>query len=243
MIAQSNNNLEVVLTKRDVTTPAKALREKGLLPAVLYGKEINPVSLLISFDVFEKLYKEAGETTIINLTIEGDSQEHAVLIKDTQLNPITGKCLHVDFYQIKRGEKLHATIPLNFAGEPPAVKDFGGILITNKNEIEVECLPKDLPKEIVVDLSGLKEIDASIVIKDLKIPTGVEVLGELEESIVIVAPPAVEEEEKIVSEEEAVAGVETTEEKESDEKDMETDLDSDKKETQETSTQKDNKDK
>ncbi len=234
MIAQSNNNSEVILTKRDITTPAKALRKEGLLPAVLYGKEIDSVPLLISFDVFEKLYKEAGETTIINLTIEGDSQEHAVLIKDTQLSPITGKCLHVDFYQIKRGEKLHVTIPLNFVGEPPAVKDFGGILLTNKNEIEVECLPKDLPKEIIVDLFGLKEIDDSITIKDLKIPTGVEVLGEPEESIVIVAPPAVEEEEETVSEEDAVAGVEAVAEKESDEEDTETDSDSDKKETQET---------
>jgi len=235
MIAQSNNNLEIVITKRDGTIPAKTLRKKGLLPAILYSKEINPVSLSISFDVFEKLYKEAGETTIINLTIEGDSEEHSVLIKDIQLDPVTSKFLHVDFYQIKKGEKLHVAIPLNFEGEPPAVKDFGGILLTNKNEIEVECLPKDLPKEITVDLSGLKEIEDAIAIKDLKVPIGVEVLDEQDDSIVIVVPPAVEEEEEAVPEEEAVAGVEATEEKGPDEVGTGADSDSSEKETKETS--------
>src|SRR4030042_5559401 len=104
-------------------------------------------------------------------------------------------------------------MPLNFIGEAPVVKDLGGILVTNKNEVEVECLPQDLPHEIVVDLSGLAKIDDTILVKDLSVSAGVELLDNPEESIVVVTPPAEEEVDPVVSEAEAVAAVEATEEK------------------------------
>lgn len=217
MIAKLDNNLEIIAQPRDTKIRAKILRGQGLVPIILYGKEIKSIPLSMSIALFTKLYKEAGETTIIDLKIEGMDKSHPVLIKDLQLDPATDEHIHVDFYEIKAGEKLRAGIPLIFEGEASAIKEFGGILITNKNEIEIECLPKDLPKEIKVDISGLTEIDDSIMVKDIKIPAGVEVLDELEDSVIIVAPPAVEEEEEeIVSEEEAIDAVEATGEKSED---------------------------
>lgn len=190
-----------------------AIRRQGLIPAVVYGKSEDPLSLTVSLKDFQQAYKIAGETTIINLQIAG-SAPTMTLIKDVQLSPDTDAYLHVDFYKIKVGEKLRVAIPLKFVGEAPAVKNFGGIVITNKNEVEVECLPSDLPHEILVDLSKLENIDDAVFVKDLHIGTGVVVLDNLEESIVVVAPPAAEEVEEVpVSEAEAVAAVETAGEK------------------------------
>jgi len=219
MIAKLDNNLEIIAQPRDTKIKAKVLRGQGLVPIILYGKEVAPIPLSMSIGLFTKLYKESGETTIIDLKIEGTDKPHSVLIKDLQLDPASDEYVHVDFYEIRAGEKLRATIPFVFEGEAPAIKEFGGILITNKNEIEVECLPKDLPKEIGVDVSGLNQIDDSIMVKDIKVPAGVEILDELEDSVIIVAPPAAEEEEEeIVSEEEAIDAVETTGEKSEDDK-------------------------
>lgn len=214
MIAKRAEELEITAKQRDKTMAPKAARKAGMLPAVLYGKEIDSVSLLVAVDDFEKLYKEAGATTIIDLQIEGEAEPRAVLVKELQLDPATDRFIHIDFYQIKVGEKLRATIPLRFEGDPPAVKDFGGILVTNKDNIEVECLPRNLPRDIEVNLSGLKEIEDSITVGDLKIPPEVEVLDEPDESVVVITPPAAEEAvAQPVSEEEAVASVKATEEK------------------------------
>ena len=216
MIAQSSQNLEITVQKRDTNVPAQALRRQDLVPIILYGRDIkDPLSLVMPLSIFDKVYKEAGETTIIDLKIEGEEKVYPVLIKDLQLDPVTNQHIHIDLYAIKAGEKLHATVPLVFEGEAPAVKDFGSILVTNKNEIEVECLPKDLPKEIVVDISILKEIDSSISVQELKIPAGVEVLDDPEDSVIVATPPAAEEEEETVSEEEALESIEATEEKSS----------------------------
>ena len=201
-------------TKRDLGVSPSQLRREGILPGVLYGKETEATALSIPFDTFERLYRQTGETTIINLAIEGESAPRQVLVKDTQFDPVEGRHIHVDFYQIKADEELKATVPLEFINEAPAVKEFGGILITNKDEVEVECLPKDLPHNIEVDLSVLTEIDSAVTVKDLKVPAGVKILAEPDESIVVVTPPAAEEvEPEVKSEAEAIAEVEATAEK------------------------------
>lgn len=193
------------------TTPS-AMRSQGLIPAVVYGKGEEPMAVAITRNDFQKTYKQAGESTIINLQIPGGTPK-MVLIKEVQLSPDKDDYLNIDFYRIKAGEKLRVAVPLRFEGESPAIKDFGGILVTNKNDIEIECLPQDLPHEFVVDLTGLKNIDDVVAVKDIKAGVGVEVLDNPEDSIVVVTPPAAEEVEPVVSEAEAVAQVEATEEK------------------------------
>jgi len=201
---------------RQTDLAPNALRRQGFIPAVVYGKGEDPMSLMITLNDFQKAYKIAGETTIINLQLP-EGIPKMVLIKDVQISPDKGDYIHIDFYQIKAGEKLRVAIPLKFIGEAPVVKDFDGIIITNKNEIEVECLPQNLPHEIEVDLSKLENIDDTIFVKNLSVGKGVEVLDNPEESIVVAVPPTAEEIEPVVSEAEAVAAVEATEEKPEDE--------------------------
>lgn len=189
-----------------------ALRRQGIIPAVVYGKDEEPLSLIVSLNDFQKVYRTAGETTIINLNIAGSASK-MVLIKDLQLSPDKDEYLHIDFLRVRAGEKLRVAVPLRFIGEAPAVKNFGGILVTNKNEVEVECLPQNLPHEITVDLSTLENIDDAIFVKDLPGAAGVEILDNPEDSLVVITPPAAEEVEPTVSEAEAVAAVETAEEK------------------------------
>ncbi len=206
------DKIDLAAKERPAEMHPNAVRQQGLIPAVVYGKGETPFSITVGLNDFHKVYKTAGETTIINLQMEGSAPK-MVLIKDVQLSPDTDKYLHIDFYRIKVGEKLRVEVPLNFIGEAPAIKDFGGIVVTNKNEVEIECLPQDLPHEIVVDLSILTKIDDTIFVKDLVVGTGVEILDQPDESIVVVTPPAAEEVEPVVSEAEAVAAVEATGEK------------------------------
>jgi len=188
------------------------LRAQGSIPATIYGKGIEPASLSVVWLDFHKVYQQAGETTLINLSVD-NAAPYPVLIKNVQISPDKEEYLNIDFYKIRAGEKLRVTVPLQFTGEAPAVKDFGGIVVTNKNEIEVECLPQDLPHEILVDLSKLANIDDAVLVKDLQVGSAVEILDNLEDSVVVVSPPAAEEVEPTVTETEAIASVEATEEK------------------------------
>ncbi|MDD5605978.1 MAG: 50S ribosomal protein L25 [Patescibacteria group bacterium] len=191
---------------RDIAESLSALRRAGQLPAVVYGKETDSKPVVFDIKEFYNIYRQAGESSLVNLNL--DNEDRIVLFKDLQHDPRTNEVTHVDLYQIKLGEKLRTDIPLVFVGESPAVEELEGVLITNKDKVEIECLPRDLPHAIEVDLSALKAIDDSIQIKDLKLPGGVEILDDAEESIVVVNAKREEEEEPVVSEAEAVAGVE-----------------------------------
>ena len=201
---------------------AYKIREGGKIPAVVYGKGSQSRSLAVDFSSFNKVYEKAGESTLIDLKV-ADAEPIKILIKDVQLDPVSDDIIHIDFKEVTMGEKMNVTIPLNFIGESLAVKDLMGVLITNIDELEVECLPKDLIYEIEVDISVLKTFDDVIRIKDVVAPETIAVLNNPEDAVVLVSPPRVEEEEKPVSEEETgepeVAGKEVAdEEKEQGEK-------------------------
>jgi large subunit ribosomal protein L25 len=207
--AEYNLDLET----RDASVKADVLRNQGKMPLALYGKGVDPVLLAGNAHIISKVLKNAGESSLVNVKIDG-KDSRVVLFKEPQYNPITGDILHIDLYQVNLKEKIRAEVPLTFIGEAPAVEAVDGVVVTNRDKIEVECLPNDLPHAIEVDLSTLANIDDEIKIKDLKLPAGVEVLDEMEESIVIVTQKREEEViEAPVSEEEAVAQVEVTSEK------------------------------
>ena len=189
----------------------KALRERGVLPGVLYGPRIKEtLPLEINFKEFEKVYKEAGESTLVSLEIEG--KKTPVLIHEVKLDPLTGKPIHVDFYQPRLEEEVEVTIPIIFEGEAPAVKELGGTLVKNISEIEVKALPQNLPHEIRVNIQKLKTSEDDILIKDLPIPKEVKILKEPEEIVASVAPPEKVEEELVKPIGEKVEGVEKVEE-------------------------------
>ncbi len=170
----------------------KRVRKTGLIPAVLYGHKIKSIAVSVSEKEFQKAFREAGETSILHLVL--DEKKHNVLIHDLALNPLGGEILHVDFYEVRMDEKLKAKIPLVFIGESLAVKNEGGVLVKAIQEVEVEALPKDLPKEILVDISVLATFDDKIQIKDLKVASEVKILAEPKEIVALVVPPRSEKE-------------------------------------------------
>jgi large subunit ribosomal protein L25 len=195
------------------------LREQGLLPAVLYGHNKKTQSVEIDYKEFERLYKQAGESSLVSIEIEG--KKIPVMIYEVQKDPISGKFLHADFYQVNLAEKIEATIPLVFEGESPAVKDLGGTLVKILHEIDVKAKPEDLPKEIKVDISILKTFEDSLEVKHLKVPVGVEILRSPEDIVAEAKPVEKSEEELAKPVEENVEGVEKVE-KEKKEEESET---------------------
>lgn len=169
-----------------------ALRNGGYIPAEYYGHGVPNEHLAIKKDDFRKVFKEAGESSVIYLVI-GDKKQ-PVLIHDLQQDRISGDVLHVDFYKVRMDEKITAKVALEFEGIAPAVKEKGGILNKTLSEIEVEALPADLPKHLAVDISSLADINQSIYIKDIEFPAGVSVKLDPEMVVVSVSEPLKEEE-------------------------------------------------
>lgn len=144
---------------------ADALRGNGLIPAELYGHETSNIHLTLAVKDFSEVYRKAGENTIVNIVVDGE--KYPSLIYDVMHAPIGGKILSVDFYKVNMKEEIHAAVPLEFVGEAPAVKAFGGILTKAMNEVEIKALPANIPSSITVDLSALTEIGKKIYVKDL----------------------------------------------------------------------------
>lgn len=206
--------MELKAEKRKIRgKKVKGLRREGNIPAILFGGDKESQPLTLKHPEFEKVYQEAGESTLINLNIGGKKEK--VLIADVQRNPL-GKLLHADLQRVEAGEKLTATVAIEVTGESPTVKSGEGILLTLLDEVEVECLPRDLPSEIKVDVSRLRHVGRGIEVKDLPIDrTKVKILGhEPDELVLKIDYPEMEEEEEVaVPEEEAVAAVEAVEER------------------------------
>lgn len=192
--------------REDVGKKLKSLRKQGIIPAVVYGSGHKPISIQIDYKEFEKVFEKAGESTIIKLKVNLPADKAGspklkvddknVLIYDIAKDPVSDKFIHVDFYQVRMDKAIKAEVPLVFAGEAPAVKTLEGVLIKNITEVEVEALPKDLPREINVDISVLDSFDKHIRVKDLILPPGVKLHLDPEEVIVSVLPPRAEEEIK-----------------------------------------------
>lgn len=185
--------ITLTIEKRDSSVKPEVLRKGGKIPAVLYGPKEANMPVAIDAKSFEKVWRSAGETTIVDLEGEGETKE--ALIHQVDFHPVTDIPQHVDFYVVEKGKKVTADIPLVFIGEAPAVKSLGGTLMKVMHEIEVEALPKDLPREINVDISSLVTFESQISIKDIAVPPGVTILADAEDIIAAVTEPKEEEEE------------------------------------------------
>ncbi len=180
-------------TRLVIGKKVKSLRENGVIPAVLYGHNTKPQSLEIKTTDFNKAYDEAGTSTLVDLKID-DGKSTKVLTHEPQVHPVTGETMHVDFYSVRMDEKLQTEIPLEFIGESDAVKNEDGTLITNRDNIEIECLPSDLIPHYDIDISALKTFDDQITVADIKLPSTIEILTDPEEVIAFVEPPRSDEE-------------------------------------------------
>jgi len=183
---------------------AQKIREEKMIPGVVYGPDRDSSPLKIPYLDFEKVYSQVSGSGLINLKV-GQEKPAQVLIHDVQYNPLNDRIQHVDFYQIKEGEKVRVEIDLEFIGEAPAVKKLGGSLMTPLSELEIECLPQDLINKLEIDVSSLKTFDDDIRVEDLILPEKIKVLHEPEDIIAQVIPPRKEEELEALEEKPAVS--------------------------------------
>jgi large subunit ribosomal protein L25 len=171
----------------------KSLRREGILPANVFGKNVKSQAIQIDLASYLKLYKEAGETSLVELEVDG--AKLPVLIHNTQVDPVLGTPLHVDFLQVNLKEKVTAQVPVELTGESPAEKQGLGTVVQQINEVEVESLPADIPDKFEIDISGLVEVDNMIQVKDIKIDEKkVEIKDDAEQIIAKVEP---QKEEKV----------------------------------------------
>lgn len=180
----------------------KALRQQGLVPAIIYGHKTKNTPLIVNKRAFRDIYQQSGSSALVDLKFDG--QTHKVLIHEPQTDPISGEPIHIDFYQVRMDQKIKTEVPLVFIGESKAVKELEGNLVSPKNEVEIECLPNELISEIKVDISALESFEDSIHVKDLKVPEAITILDDPEATVALVEEPRSEEElaelEKEVSE-------------------------------------------
>lgn len=188
--------------------PARALRRQGLIPGIVYGRNFGPIPIQVERKEVQRLLKhESVESMLIKMQLDG--QEELVIIKEIQRHPVTYDILHVDFMRVSMDEPIDVRVPITLVGEPAGVKE-GGILEFLHRELEIRCLPTEIPEHIEVDVSELG-IGDSIKVEDLKLPEGIKVLDEPSTVIAVVAAPVVVEEEEVAEEAEAAEAPEEPE--------------------------------
>lgn len=170
-------------------------RGAGKIPAVVYGPDAKNASIEVDALDFKKVLHEAGESSLVELDVEGEKEKRLVLIHEIQKDPIESSVMHIDFFQANLKEETEAEVSLVFEGEAPAVKDLGGTLVKNMSEIEVKALPQNLPHEIKVSLDSLKTFEDRILVKDLILPKDVKITANPEEVVAsVLAQENVDEE-------------------------------------------------
>lgn len=212
--------IELKATLRDVKKESpEALRSKGLIPSIFYGKKQKATAVNVLLSEFTKAWKTAGESSVVTLKV--GSELHDCLIYAVDLDPIKNIPRHADFYVFEKGQKLKVKVPIEFVGVSGAVKDLGGVLVKVLHELEIEASPKDLPHHIEVDISPLVDFKSQVLAKQVKLPAGVTLVIGGEEVVASVYEPkeekideaavapdlsAIEVEKKGKKEEEGVAG-------------------------------------
>jgi len=188
-----------VLGKRN-----RFLRRQGITPTHLFGHSLESQALQCDTVELMKVVAHAGETRIISLKIEGEKQPKNVFVREIQRDAIGRKLLHVDFYQVRKGQKMQVAVPIVLVGESPAMKGKGRMLSHGITELNIECLPEKVPPQIEVDVSILEELEQSVHVKDIVLDPDVTVHADPEQLIVKVTEVQLKVEEEMVAEEEEV---------------------------------------
>jgi large subunit ribosomal protein L25 len=190
------------------------LRRAGRVPATIYGRLAKPQNLEVNSKEFaDLLHHAASENLLVDLSVENDARsKRLALVQEIQHHPLDGKVLHVDFHEVAENEKVTVQVPVETSGEAAGVKVGGGVLEHVLFKLKVRCLPKDLPEQIIIDVTSL-EIGKSIHLGDIKAPEGVEILGDKHITVVAVAAPRAEEEVVATDAAKAAGDVEMTKEK------------------------------
>lgn len=171
------------------------IRKSGKIPGVFYGHKQKSTPVSVKVSEFLEVWKKAGESGVVTLRL--GAEEHDSLIYDVDRDPVTERPRHADFYVFEKGQKLKVKVPVGFVGVAPAIKDMGGVLVKVLHELEVEAPPKDLPRQIEVNISLLIDFQSQILARDIELPSGVELITKADDVVASVYEP---KEEKVVEE-------------------------------------------
>jgi large subunit ribosomal protein L25 len=175
----------------------KSLRRDGILPAIIYGKvgkeHIDPILIQMNLHEASKIINTLTGSSLVKIDVDGD--EYPVVVREVQKDIIYGTLRHVDFMAVSLTEKLQTAVPIELIGQAPAELNMAAVVVTGISELEIECLPQDMPERIEVDATVLEDIDSVIYVKDLDLPDNIDVLSEPDELIAGVTYVTIEEEE------------------------------------------------
>jgi large subunit ribosomal protein L25 len=189
----------------------KSLRRHGVTPANIYGHNVESLAIEASTADLAGLIRRAGRTSVVQVTVDGESAARPVLIRQYTRRATTDELLHVDFFQVSMREKLTVTVPLTFVGEAPAVEQFDAIVVQALESVSVECLPGDIPSHIEVDLSPLVDTASTIFVRDLPASRNVEILTDPDIPVASVSAKTAQAEEEAAEAAEVEAEVEAAE--------------------------------
>jgi len=177
----------------------KTLRQDGVLPAVVYGHNIEPISISLDYRDASRTLDSISPSALVVLEIDGE--KHYTLVRDKQRNPVRRSIIHVDFQAVSLTETVRADVTINLIGEAPAIETYLGVLVPSLEQLSIESLATNLPDKLEVDISGLTEIGDSLLVRDVIAPEGVEILNDPEDVVVVVIAQAAEEVEEVEEEE------------------------------------------
>jgi len=206
------DDLTLQVTHRDVLgKKTRFLRRQGITPTHLFGHNLKSLALQCDTTQLQHIIAQAGMSRLINLMIDKDKQPKSVFIREIQRDAVTRQLLHVDFYQVIKGEKIAVDVPIILVGEAPAMKERGRMLAHGITSLSIECLPDSVPPQIEVDLSPLEEVEQAIYVKDIVLSPDITVHADPDQLIVKISEAIIKEEEVVVAaevEEEVAAEVE-----------------------------------
>lgn len=202
--------MKLKAAKREIKgKKVKNIRKQGFLPASVYGPGRESLGLSVDTKDFEKLFEKVSYNKFIDLEIEGEAKTSKVLVKEVQIDPLKDKTLSVSFYQVDESRKITVEVPIELENEAPAIKLNLGFLVQSIDNITLQCLPKDVPDKLTVDISVLANTGDSVVVSALKLPEGVEFDSSVDQTGAIVYIAA-RQKEIVVETTEVVEGAETT---------------------------------
>ena len=191
--------LTLQVTKRDsFGKKTRFLRRQGITPVHLFGHNLESLSLQCDTAELKHIIAQTGTTRLLSLNIDADKQPRSVFIREIQKDTISGQLLHIDFYQVRKDEKIKADIPIVLVGEAPALKEKGRTLTHGVTSLSIECLPDKLPPQIEVDLSPLEEKEQAIYVRDITLSPDITLFTDPDQMLVKVSEVRVEEVVEVV---------------------------------------------
>ncbi len=202
---RQTDDLKLQADHRDVLgKKTRFLRRQGITPAHLFGHDLKSLALQCDTTELQHIIAQAGRTRLIGLKIDTEKQLRSVFVREIQRDEVKRQLLHVDFYQVRKGEKITVDVPIVFVGEAPAMKGKGRMLAHGVTSLSIECLPGSVPPQIEIDLSSLEEVEQAIHVKDITLDPDITVNADPDQLVVKVSEAIVKEEEVVVEAEEEV---------------------------------------